>query len=178
MAQIPSCETRFKENSKYMAQYSGELLEKLYNEGLTQIDSTFVSFAVLFINSYESKKLIEDFIIFSAPYWDSILEKDEHFFDKNVYTVFSDYPIQTVDAFRSLFKGKKPDGSNFISQEVKDKIWATLQSLIKISIKYIHRERNPRKIDEEFIYDNPNEFSEVGNLNNLSKKWKVDLNKQ
>lgn len=138
---IPPEEIRFKDNVTGLIEFVHELISQCFDEGKTTIDPNLIQIAANFVGSFDSNILIKHFIKKSYKYWDNVLDKEESFFRDNCADVFGDLPMKEVNAFQDLFNS---EGDPIINQDDKDYIWEYFNSLIKISIKYVHKERGPK----------------------------------
>jgi hypothetical protein len=174
----PNEEDRFHANINVMAQAIQESILQLHRRGYQTVDPNLVEVALTLILTLDKRDLMEGFIKGShEKCWDSIKTRDEAFFVQNAESIFHFIPMTNVNLFRDLFLTKDSHGNNVISQELKDQIWTLFASLIKISIKFIHRERGPQTIvngqDITRIYT-LNYLPEV-NLSRHSYIWEVVL---
>src|SRR5437868_5949819 len=135
-------EERFATNAKIMAQAVQESVQRLFNAGYKTVNPGLVAFAVTIISSFDKHYLIQGFIENShATCWDSIKNRDEIFFVENVKDVFKYLPMDKVNLFKDLFCTKDVNGNNVVSQSLKDQLWNLFDAMIKISIKYVHKNR-------------------------------------
>jgi len=127
-----------------------------------------------FLESFDKTKLIEAFITQSYKHWYLILKRDRDYFVKHAESIFSGISAGNISAFSKLFeKGK--DGKLIIEQEDEDCISDYFNSLVKISIRYIHRMRQPvKEKDGSYSYKNKAAFSFV-DLEKEVKDWNMKL---
>lgn len=171
---IASEEERFATNAKIMAQAVQESVQRLYNAGYKTVNPALVTLAVTIISSFDKHYLIQGFIENShEKCWDSIKKRDEQFFIENVKDVFKYLPMDKVNLFKDLFCTKDANGNSVVSQSLKDQIWSLFDAMIKISIKYVHKGRQPYSSDNVEKYG-ANFFEEV-DLKYHSNNWKVIL---
>jgi hypothetical protein len=143
MSVVPE-EDRFASNTTIMAQAVHESITKLYNSGYQTVNPAMVEMAVIVISGFDKHYLIQGFIENShEKCWDGIKERNEIFFVNNAKDIFRYLPMDKVDLFRDLFFTKDAQGKSVISQSLKDELWGLFDAMIKISIKYIHRQRSP-----------------------------------
>lgn len=86
--------------------------------------------------------------------------------------------MDKVNLFKDLFTTKDKNGKNVISDQFKEQIWKLFDAMIKISIKYIHRQRNPysHKNDEgELIGAYGAEFMDEVDINYHATVWELKL---
>ncbi len=175
----PSPKIRFHENIVDLTSLMHELISICYDAGKTNINPALVLFAGGLLDSYDKKKMIENFIEYSYDYWEIIHKKNEIFFIENCKDVFKDLPVNHVDAFSVLFQSTNIGGLPIIIDEDKNAIWDYFYSLIKICIKYIHLQRGPQIIfhdgKHKKVY-NKKVFSNINRLQYYADKFKIKLN--
>jgi hypothetical protein len=137
-------EERFAKNTIIMAQAVHESIQRLYNAGYKTVDPNIVALAVTVISAFDKHYLIQGFIENSHDKcWDGIRGRNEIFFVENASDIFKYLPMDKVNLFKDLFLTRDPNGNSVISKSLKDQLWDLFDAMIKISIKYIHRGRNP-----------------------------------
>lgn len=137
-------EERFSKNTTIMAQAVHESVQKLFNAGYKTVDPTLVSIAVSVISAFDKHYLIQGFIENShEKCWDGIKKRDEIFFVENASDIFRYLPMDKVNLFKDLFLTKDPQGNSVVPQSLKNQLWDLFDAMIKISIKYIHKNRCP-----------------------------------
>ena len=141
--QFPTPQDRFHENMIGLGELIYELISESSRRGYHSVEPRFVKIAVDYAASKDKIEAIENFINGSKDVWDQIIAREETFFAKNAAKLFPDLPPNMVTPVASLLTGKQTDGADIVSQEDKEAIWAFLDSLIKICIKYIHIKRVP-----------------------------------
>lgn len=172
----PTEEERFATNIFDLTQEIRDLIVECRRKDKTKIDPNIITIASAFIESYDKKVMIENFIHYSYEFWDKISKREESFFRENCGDVFKDLPSDHVRAFSELFND---EGEAIISADDKNLIWDYFGSLIKISLKYIHRERGPkiRDIPEgkgpQRVYSK-NAFKDV-RLQHYANMWDLKL---
>lgn len=178
IANPPPPAIRFQTNTLHIANFCTDIISKASEHNLTQIDPIVIKVGIVFLqNNYTPENLIVNWITYSYPFWEQIRNCKEEFFDENVKTVFANYDAEMIRMFRELFYTTRPDGSSLISKDQKNKIWTSFQSLVKISLHYIHESRHPtRGSDGRIIYKDPNHFTHVADLEKLIDLWKIREN--
>lgn len=171
-------EERFAKNAIIMAQAIHESVQKLCDAGYKTIDPMMVSFAVTVISAFDKHYLIQGFIENSHDTcWTCIKNRNEVFFVENASNIFKYLPMDQVNLFKDLFLAKDSQGNCVISQSFKTQIWNLFDAMIKISIKYIHKGRNPYSYstDEGVINTYGSSFFDEVDLVGHSKVWNVKL---
>ena len=139
----PSEEERFRENLTGFINLIQELITECRSQGKTDIDPTLITIGFAIMGTYDSQDLIKNFIQYSYPYWDQISRREEAFFRDNCANIFGEFPMldmKKVNAFKELFN---EEGEPILSDDDKTMLWEYFDSFIKISIKYIHTNREP-----------------------------------
>ena len=178
MQQLPPEEERFAVNTSSMAEAIYDSVLQLNSMGYKTADPNLVKLVSLMISGFDKHYLIKGFIDNSHQVcWDAIKRREEEFFVKNSGDIFKYLPTDKVDLFRDLFTTKDHTGTCVIEQYVKDDIWALFDKMIKISIKYIHKNRKPvliqtpngpaKRYTESF-------YPEI-NLQQHASNWNVEL---
>jgi len=150
---LPPEEVRFANNASIMGHAVSAGINKLNQQGFKVVDPITVLFAISLIESHgkdDPHGLINMFIKNShESYWDKIKERDEKYFVENINKIFSVLPSETVNIFKDLFLTLDKNGDNVISLKLKNEIWGLFDAMIKISIKYIHKQKiqHPEKYE-------------------------------
>jgi hypothetical protein len=178
MKNDPSEAERFHANTLVMSELVYESVIHLRKFGHTTVDPLIVELATSVIKEYDKDKLIQGFIENSyLDCWDAIKRRDEKFFVANVSEIFKYLPMEKVNLFKDLFTTVDIEGKSVISQSFKDDLWELFDVMIKISIKYIHKYRDPYSYSHitGIINDYKNEFFEEIDLAKNSAIWNVKL---
>ena len=89
-----------------------------------------------------------------------------------------DIPGNHVQAFKDLFEAVDDMGKYVIIDEDREAIWCYFDSLVKICIKFVHKERCPQLKDLNGKGIQPvytkNVFPKI-RLQHFANMWKVDL---
>lgn len=171
-------EERFAKNTTIMAQAVQECIQKLYNAGYKTVNPDLVALAVTVISSFDKHYLIQGFIDNSYKQcWDSIKERDETFFVENASDIFKYLPMDKVNLFKDLFTTKDAQGHSVISQSLKNQLWDLFDAMVKISIKYIHKNRGPYSYitPEGIMNAYQSSFYDEVDVMHHANKWSVKL---
>lgn len=143
----PSEEVRFYSVlSGFMSLLESTVFD-LFSAQKTTLHPDKVRIASKYISGQLKNKLIENFVVNSEKYWGRIKERDEPYFFERIDEIFGS------DTFKEeMAPVKKIFADNLVSDDVKTSFWKFMDSLIKISIKYIHRERVGILKDGQEIY--------------------------
>jgi len=170
----PPEEERFRQNISDFTMLVRELLEDCSKRGTTTMDPNIIMVASAFMESYDPKTLLTNFVHYSYPYWDKISKREEVFFRENCADVFKDIPMNHINTFKELFND---EGDPVITDDDKEALWDYFDSFVKICIKYIHRQRGPKIRDigkgPQRVYSR-NEFPDV-HLQKYAQTWDVKL---
>jgi len=175
---IPPEEERFAKNTVIMAQAVETSISKLYNAGYQVVNPIIIKMATGVVQSFDKEYLIQGFIENShQKCWGEIKQRNETFFVANASDIFKYLPMDKVNLFKDLFTIKDSSGKSVISQDVKDEIWGLFDAMIKISIKYVHRKREPYSyIDNEYVINAYKlSFFDDIDLNHHANIWSVKL---
>jgi len=188
---IPPEEERFLTNILDLTYLIHELSGTCYDAGY-DVNPTLIMFAAKYLENSDPVTLIEPFIKYSYKFWGEetedengnkiggeIKNRKEEFFINNAHEIFKNLPIQSdkLNAFKILFTATYKNGDDIIDQDERNNLWEMFDTLVKISIKYVHRVRGivlkstPNGIVPK--YKNPL-FTYV-KVGELSKIWKIDL---
>lgn len=187
--QIPPEEERFAKNAYVMVELVYESVLQLYNKGYKTVSPDLVSIAKTLITSFNKTYLIQGFIDTSGvkiegaekkkylTCWDSIKARDEDFFATNAGEVFRYLPMDKVNLFKDLYLTKDAAGNYVVAVELKEQLWKLFDAMIKIAIKYIHRDRKPYSYveDGETVQDYHNSFFDEVDLERHAEVWGVKL---
>lgn len=174
---LPPEEDRFHTNVLGLLEFVCMLIEKLTKQGYNLVNPDLIKLVACIIKDMDKRTIIEAVIGRSYQHWDEIKAMDREFFLKHASSIFGGLPVNEINAFQKLFSLKDNKGETVVSKEDEKLLWDFFFPLVKIMIKYIHRERRPRSTrqDMKTIQEyTRNFFSEV-NLDYHSKKWEVML---
>ena len=171
-------EERFAKNTTILAQAVHEGVKRLYDSGYKTINPSMVEMAITMISSFDKNYLIQGFIENSHKHcWDNIKVKDEKFFVENAKDIFKYLPMDEINMFKDVFTTTDANGNSVVSRSLKNQIWDLLHAMVKISIKYIHKNRSPYS----YLTDNGPQnayghsfFDEV-DISHHANLWEVTL---
>jgi hypothetical protein len=177
--QLPSEAERFSMNTVILAQAIYEGVINLYNKGYKTVDPLIVQIAIATITAFDKDYLIQGFIENShEECWESIRLRNEDFFIENSGKVFQYLPIEKVNLFRDLVQTKDTNGNSVVPLDLKTSIWYLFHTLVKISIKYIHKGRGPHSYQDkngQMIGAYTSEFFQEVNLIDHANNWGIKL---
>lgn len=166
----PPPEERFMGNIHGLLDVVKDCVETVTSKGFQIISPTLIELAGTVISRYDNKFIIETFINHSYMHWEKIKNREEEFFVVNASEIFSELPLGNVDSFRQLFTLVDKGGKPIINQESRDEMWSMFEALVKVSINYIHENRE-MNTDGEYAY----EFMEHINIKTEAGRWKMKL---
>ena len=148
---VVSEEQRFSQTVKVLSEaivYSvGKIYEKVPAEATEKgiVAPGTAQMIAMVVSGLDPKTQIETFIKHTSKYWEQIRKKDREFFLVNAGKIF--IPLQVINVKMSIFMDivtlRDPAGEPVIHSDIEDQIWELFHSMVKISLKYIHRQRNP-----------------------------------
>lgn len=164
---LPPEEDRFYSNSVDLAKNVVHIVKDTNKRGITNIAPGLLDFCMLYIGGYDKKAAIVNFVKSSYPHWEQIRKKEVKFFAENAGSVFSQFPGGNVQAFGALYEAKDKEGKPALADATIETLWGYFHSLVKISIKFIYRERENKDYTEHFGKINPEKEASL---------WSLDLN--
>lgn len=179
MEQNPSEEVRFMTNVLDLTDLVHELATVCWDAGKKDINPVLIGFAEDYLKKYDEKELINVFIEHSYTYWVKIKDRNEDFFISNAHVIFQHLPIDTnnINAFKVFFTSKDDDGNFIIPEEDRNAIWDIFDSLVKICIKYVHKERGVKLVKQKdgiVPKYKTRKFPNV-KVRELAKIWDIEL---
>lgn len=183
MASLPSAPERFKNNLGVLFEIFERIIPEANAKGL---DTTLLMLALPVgrdkLEKTKSDTIINGFISKSYKYWDKIYTKDTSFFADNATSIFDEAPPVILDIVKTIFTVNAPDGGKYVSEETEIEVWNLLKSLVKISINYVHTQREMRTIQEtdkdgntHTIKKYTKEFYPQLSISKLKEKWSVNI---
>ena len=175
--QVPE-EERFQKNAVVLGSLIQKCVQDLNNAGHNSINPLTVTFATSIIAGFDKNYLIQGFIENSHKLcWDQIKKRDEQFFTQNASEIFKMLPMERVNLFKDLFMTCDANGKSVVPQVSKDQMWDIFDALVKVSIKYLHRERRPysEDINGNIVKSYGASFFDEVDLQYHADLWKVKL---
>jgi hypothetical protein len=152
---MPSEEERFKANTSDLAAVVYNHIERLHRAGHNVVAPTLVKITGALVSAFDAITLIEGFITRSWKIWPRMKGRAKDFFlgDEAVTILFSELPMTNVNAFSALFHERPstthPSGrESLIGKAAEDQFWDYFDSLVRISIKYLHKKCVPYMDDD------------------------------
>lgn len=155
-----------------------DTISTAHKNGHTTLNSEMLKMAKVILSKkmdgIGAKGVMDNFIKKTNEHWEKIAEKDEKYFSKNLPDIVTDVPADYVKEFCKLFTGTK-NGKSLIPEEDKDALFESIIELVKISLKYIYKNRNPVFKDGKFV-EYKDKFYPTISLSKHSKLFGVKLN--
>jgi len=171
-------EDRFYKNILILSEILYNGFNELKNLGYTSLNPSMIDLVMNIISSFDKKYLITAFIKKShEKFWDKIKLRDEEYFIENSHKIFDILPMKNLDVFKELYLSKDEKGNSIITDDQKDDIWNLLDALVKISIKFVHENRDPQSIvkDGKTLLKYNKEFLNDVNIEYHKKEWGLNL---
>lgn len=156
-----------------------DIIKTAYKAGYTTLNPEVLKIGNIVLNE-KIKKLghahvLHSFIRHTHEHWKYVAESDEKHFSKNLHKIVKEVPQEYTLEFCRLFMGTDKKGKSLIPQEDKDAFFENATSLIKISIKYIYKKRDPKVHEDGKIEYQTNFFGKEISLSKYSKMFDVKL---
>lgn len=147
---IPPEEERFATNLSGLIETLKEGVVKLNSKGFNSLNPWMIDIASSVIQGQDKKLIIERFIKHAHEnMWDKISERSESYFKTDGMELIKTFiPLLTVNIFQEFFDKKDDKDQFIISEQFKNTIWSFFDSLVKISITYVHKGRDPYSFEE------------------------------
>lgn len=155
---LPPPQERFKERLVQFIDYTKSLVIEANEHGIeTPVSPFILDLSKNFIGKEDADKIITTFILRSYENWERIRLHDLDFMKGEGLKSFYGIPEKNLKDFTALFEVVKPDGSKLLSPEVEEKLWDFFESLVRISVCYVHMKRSPdpttKKYTQNFFPD-------------------------
>ena len=174
---LPSEEERFSTNLIQLSEFVLAIATKSQNKGYNIVDPQVFKIVIAILRQFNKNILIEGFIKRSHKNWQRIKNNDKNFFIENAQDIFKELPSAEVNTFKELFTIKDVKGNSIVEKDDEASLWRFFESLVKISIKYVHKKRIPRsrKQGTTTISEYTGNFLPDLDLEVLSKTWNIRL---
>lgn len=148
-AKIVPPENRFRKNITQLSETLATIIGELQDDGHTFVPPIIIQLITTFLENFDAHTLIRNFIYYSGEHWGMIKKRNEDFFfdhADNIFRDLGDYVPNAqkhINTFKSLFAAKDDNDDFLVVQDDRNLIWEYFDSMIKISIKYVHIFKNP-----------------------------------
>lgn len=171
-------EERFSQTIEELIKLVQDLTIEVTKKGYKIVDPQVIGVAANVIKIFPTNKLLEVFIRRSNDHWEKIRVKNKDFFIDEAHNMFSDLPGGHVSAFKDLVSIRDKDNNPVVSSDDIDALFEFFHAMIKISIKYIHKQRQPIVVKQAdgtlYKYNVPSNFEYV-QLDTHAKNWGITL---
>jgi hypothetical protein len=142
---------RFKERLVQFIDFTKSLVIEANEHGIeTPVSPLILDISKNFIGKEDSDKIITTFILRSFQNWDRIRNHDLPFMKGEGLKSFYGIPEKNLKDFTALFDVVKPDGTPLLSPPVEEKLWDFFESLVRISVCYVHCQRKPDPVTKKY----------------------------
>jgi len=142
---------RFKERLIQFIDFTKGMVIDANEHGIeTPVSPFILDLSKNFIGKEEADKIITTFILRSHPNWDRIRNHDLPFMKTEGLKSFHGIPEKNLKDFTALFDVVKPDGVPLLSPSVEEKLWDFFESLVRISVCYVHMKRCPDPVTKKY----------------------------
>lgn len=180
MAQVPvpPAPERFYSCVITLLELAGEASQELVKLGITGLSAGIIDTARGFLGQRSKDGLIQMFI--EKGYqecWDKVSTRNSQFFLDNAERLFGSLQGFDLNIFQDVFR-KDQNGKFLLPADIIADVWENLDAMIRISINYIHSQRDPRQVlnNGELANCYYNVFFPDIDLPYHAAIWKVELN--
>ena len=146
-----SPQERFKERLTQFIDFTKTLVVEANEHGIeTPVSPLILDISKNFIAKEDSDKIITTFILRSFQNWDRIRNHDLPFMKGEGLKAFYGIPEKNLKDFTALFDVTKPDGEKLLTPSVEEKLWDFFESLVRISVCYVHMKRCPDPVTKKY----------------------------
>ena len=133
---------RFKDNAIGLSMYLEQVMSKLDKKDL-DIDIVSFRMASSFVTIADGTTVLTKFIEKSHDDWKQIKEKEFDHFGKQCGKIFSDLGEEWSTKIKNVMQKKNKEGNSIFPEDDINFIWKYIESMVVISIKWIHNQREP-----------------------------------
>jgi hypothetical protein len=143
-------EERFKQRLLEFIEFTKNVIIEGNNLGVkTPVSPLIMDLSKAFIEKEDAGKIVTTFTIRSLKSWDKIKNRDVEYI-KNSGSVFEGCPPKTVEDMKLLHDVLRPDGTKLFNETIQEGIWDYFDSLVKLSVCYVHKERCPDPVTKKY----------------------------
>lgn len=153
MTGVPE-EVRFFANTKQLLGILRKHFEELNKNGYTTITTQKIDIGLAVFETMDKHYVIHRFIKFTHANWDQIHARNSDFFINNSSQVFSAMSKENFNILNELFTLKDAKGKPVVTEELKNLVLDFFSTMVKCSIKYIHKNRSPYSFEGQNFYEN------------------------
>lgn len=151
----PTIAQKFKYNVSELIGLVEETLQYMSSKGVSiPLGDIVLGMGKATVDAENEVSLIEGFIRSSIPFWPAIKARKEEDMAQHIGLILGKLPQGLADMVQGTLKMKQ-GGELVIAPETMNAIWEYLESLVTLSVRYIHQKRAPALIDGKMQYTNP-----------------------
>jgi hypothetical protein len=147
--------------------------EELNKTGYKTITVQQIDMGLITFESMDKDYIIHRFIKFTHENWDKIYERDPDFFINNSSQVFGAMSKERFNMLNELFTLKNAKGESIITDQLKTIVMDFFITMVKTSIKYVHKKRLPYHYNGQNFYET--EFSLYPSLCPVDKQTNLPI---
>lgn len=138
---MTSHEQRFHQNVLGFAALLIDINDSCHERGYGIIDKGILRVAEVALKSFSPTTVIKSFCQHSRPLWDKIRQRDEPSLKASLKSIFQNLPVDLSSQIINLIEAKDRAGNRVISDQDLADIWAYLDSLVKIGLKWLYQQQ-------------------------------------
>ncbi len=148
---LPPPEERFKRRLIEFIEFTKSVIVEGNAAGIqTPVSPLIMDLSKAFIEKEDAGKIVTTFTIRSLKSWDKIKNRDVEYIKNAGSSVFEGVPEKSVSDFRNLHDVLRPDGTKLFNETIQEGIWDYFDSLVKLSVCYVHKERCPDPVTKKY----------------------------
>lgn len=174
---LPAAPDRFYSSVNLLLDLAAEASGELAQKGITSLSENLITTARGFLGARKREEFIQKFIEKGhMECWDKVRVRDAQFFMDNASRLFGDVEGFDMNLFQDVFR-KDAGGKFLLSEELIEDVWANLESMIRISINYIHTMRKPGQVinNGATVSCYYNSFYDTVELQRHASTWNIVL---
>jgi len=148
---LPPPEERFKRRLIEFIDFTKSVIVEGNSMGIqTPVSPLIMDLSKAFIEKEDAGKIVTTFTIRSLKSWDKIKNRDVEYIKNSGSSVFEGCPPKAVEDMKLLHDILRPDGTKLFNDTVQAGIWDYFDSLVKLSVCYVHKERHPDPVTKKY----------------------------
>jgi hypothetical protein len=148
---LPPPEERFKRRLLEFIEFTKSVIVEGNAAGIqTPVSPLIMDLSKAFIEKEDAGKIVTTFTIRSLKSWDKIKNRDVEYIKNAGSNIFEGVPEKSVAEIKVLQDVLRPDGTRLFNETVQEGIWGYFDSLVKLSVCYVHKERCPDPVTKKY----------------------------
>jgi len=148
---LPPPEERFKRRLLEFIEFTKSVIVEGNAAGIqTPVSPLIMDLSKAFIEKEDAGKIVTTFTIRSLKSWDKIKNRDVEYIKNAGSNIFEGVPEKSVADMKLLHDVLRPDGTRLFNETVQEGIWGYFDSLVKLSVCYVHKERCPDPVTKKY----------------------------